>query len=183
MVQLKVEFTGESYRTLSRLERKTPITFRYAQKAAAKHAQNKLKAVLREGGGCEGVPGYAGHSELTRVKLGRSKRVGGVLANARQIVRFKRGEGWVVGWPDALAGWAGGWQRAESYPFTEAQKAALHREYRTLDGFHIPSYYDRPARPIIAPFTNMLKGWFPGEVVSQFNNQFNKLMSEGKIAR
>lgn len=180
MIQVQLEFACDAYRTLSRLERETPKTLRSAARGAATRAQNRLKKLMRVGGGVYGVPSFAPLSAMT-VAIGRyTGTIGGVLAGKDKIVKFKNGDGWVIGWPDRLAGWAGGWQRAEKYLFDARQKAWLHIDKPGLNGFHIPDYYDRPARPIIDPFTQHLADWFPGEVIAQFERKAKNLLAKGK---
>lgn len=180
MIQVRLEFTGESYRTLSRLERETPRTFRAAQRAAATRAQNRLRKVMRQGGGVYGVPSFAPLNSLT-IQIGRyTGPIGGVLAEKDKIVKFRNGDGWVIGWPDRLAGWAGGWQRSEKYLFNDVQRRWMHINHRSLDGVKLPAYYDRPARPIIDPFTQHLADWFPGEVIAQFERKVKNLLKRGK---
>ena len=185
MIQVALEFTGESKRHLAQLERETPRTFRAAVNAASNHARNRLRKVLREGGGHYGVPKFAAHHQMTTL-LHPGRQMLGILADKNNIVKYRKGDGQVIGWVDGangtgnLAGWASSMQGAARYEFKEWQKSALHRNNRALDGYQIPAYYDRPARPVIDPFAAHLQRRFPGMVLGEFNKAVESRLKKGK---
>lgn len=179
MIQIALEFTDESRRHLAHLERETPRTFRAAHAKAAIHARNRLRKIVREFGGYYGIRKFAPRHEMTGI-IAPWRKPFGRLAEKNCIVCFRRGEGQVVGWVDNLAEWASGVQGASSHEFTPRQKAYLHRRYHRLDGYHIPSWYDRPARPVIKPFTDQLSKDFPGMVLEAFDKEVARRLSKGK---
>ena len=185
MIQVALEFTGESKRHLARLERETPRTFRAAHAAAAKHARNRLRKALRMGGGMYGVPKFAAHHQMTTL-LHPGRQMLGILADKNNIVMYRKGDGQVIGWVDGgngtgnLTAWASAVQGAARYEFEGWQKRALHRNYRALDGYTIPSYYDRPARPVIGPFAARLQRLFPIMVLAEFDKAVESRLKKGK---
>ncbi len=179
MIQVALEFTGESRRDLARLEREMPRTFRAAHAKAAIHARNRLRKIVREFGGYYGIRKFAPRHEMTGI-IAPWRKPFGRLAENNCIVCFRRGEGQVVGWVDSLAEWASGVQGASSHEFTPRQKAYLHRRYHRLDGYHIPTWYDRPARLVIAPFSEHLQRSFHHLVLEEFNKKVSSLLSKGK---
>lgn len=159
MVAVSLEFTGESKRTLAALERETPITFRAALAGAATRVQNRLRKVMRVAGGVYGVPKFAPRSEMTLLMRPGSKP-GGILADKGNILKWRKGDGQMIGWVDRLAAWASGIQGASRYEFQDWQKSMLHRNYPALKAFKIPEYYERPARMVIDPFAEHVSGEF-----------------------
>ena len=180
MIQIQLEFTGESRRHLARLERETPRTFRAAHAAAATRAQNRLRKVMRQAGGVYGVPTFAPRHQMTLL-LRPGRQAGGLLADKGMIVKFRRGDGQVIGWVDRVAQWASCYQGAARYEFEPWQKRSLHADNRSLDGYHIPAYYDRPARKVIDPFAANLQSEFPAMVLEQFERAVARRMAKGKV--
>jgi hypothetical protein len=180
MIQVALEFTGESRRHLARLERETPRTFRAAHAAAATRAQNRLRKVMKMGGGHGGVPPFAPRHQMTHL-LHPGRQAGGLLADKGMIVKFRRGDGQVIGWVDRVAQWASCYQSAARYEFETWQRADLHKRHRELNGYHIPSWYDRPARPVIKPFTDQLSKDFPGMVLEAFNKAVARRLKKGQV--
>lgn len=183
MIQIQLELAGESRAHLARLEREAPRTFRGAHAAAATYACNRLRKIVREFGGPKyGIPKFAPRHEMTTM-IAPWRRPFGRLADKESIVCFKRGEGQVVGWVDNLAGWASGVQGAARHEFEARHRAALHLRYHALDGYRIPTYYDRPARLVIAPFAEHLQKEFPAMVLERFNSKVAGLLKKGKVVR
>jgi len=182
MIRLQLEVSGSSRRLFERVEREAPRTFRAAHGAAATRAQNRLRKVMRIAGGEYGVPSFAPLSEMSKL-LRPNREPGGALAEKSNIQKFRMGQGQVIGWVDRLASWADCYQGAKRYPFTRDQKAKFHRWNRQLDGFRIPSYYDRPARAVIDPFADHLATWFPQEVVAKFNKKVARTLAKGREVR
>ena len=106
MIQVQLEFTGESRRHLARLEREMPITFRAAHAKAAIHARNRLRKVVREFGGSYRVSKLAPRHEMTGL-IAPWRKPFGRLAEKNSIVSFrqeqhrdwrKRCGGWLLDW-------------------------------------------------------------------------------------
>lgn len=180
MIQVQLEFTGESRRYLARLEREMPITFRAAHAKAAIHARNRLRKVVREFGGSYRVSKLAPRHEMTGL-IAPWRKPFGRLAEENSIVSFRRGDGQVIGWVDSLSEWASGVQGASRYEFTSRQKSYLHRRHHRLNGYHIPAYYDRPARLVIAPFTEHLQRAFHNLVLEEFNKKVASRLKKGQV--
>lgn len=89
--------------------------WRKAYGRACSALKQQFQKVVANAGGVEGVPKFKDFEAFTktlREKTGRSSPMGGVLADKRRVVAFKR-NGWqVIGWPDALATWAVNFQDA-----------------------------------------------------------------------
>ena len=183
MIGVALEFTGESKRLLARLERETPRTFRKALAGAATHAQNQLRKLMRIKGGDYGVPKFAERHELTGM-LWPGRKFGGVLAEKDQIKKWKKGDGWVVGWVDRLSEWASAHQGSLRYEFAPWQKSYFHRKAGArLKGYKIPAYYSRPARPVIDPFADRLSREFPGMVIEMYNKAVKRRQKKGQVIR
>jgi len=182
MIGIALEFRGDEYRELSRLERSVPKTFRAAHGIAANRAANVLRNVMQRGGNEKyGVPAFAARQWLTLAIRGAKSRAGGVLAERRRIVRFRRGAGQVIGWPDRLAAWASCYQDAVRRPAPVGERRGLYVRYgRRLGGAKVPTWYEKPARPVIDPFTDYLKDAFPGYVRAAFEKKVTALLKRGK---
>ena len=179
MIGVALEFTGESKKVLARLERETPRTFRAAHAAAATRAQNRLRKVMRKEGGVYGVPKFVPRHEMTRL-MRPGLPFGGKLSEKAHIVKYKKGNGQVIGWVDRLSEWASAFQGAERYAFQPWQRRFFHQKHRSLDGFRIPTWYNRPERKIIDPFAADLSKEFPGMVVEMYNKYACNRMKKGQ---
>ena len=183
MIGVALEFTDESKRLMARLERETPRTFRSALAGAATRVQNRLRKLMREQGGMYGVPKFAERHELTGM-LWPGRKFGGVLAEEDRIKKYKKGDGWVVGWVDRLAEWASAHQGSLRYEFEPWQKSFFHRKAGArLKGYKIPAYYSRPARPVIDPFAARLSRGFPGMVIEMYNKAVKRRQKKGQVIR
>ena len=187
---IKVELTGHSRATLRSLEKRFPKTMRAAFGAAAKRARRRLVKVMRRAGGVYGVRGMPPHHEISTY-LRPGQKMGGVLADDKRIVMFRRGEdeqviGWpdalakwgedeqVIGWPDALAKWAVRFQEADTHPFTDAQRKWMH--YRGVKD--VPFTYARPERDVIASFAVNLAAEWPDMVRAMFEKYYSSRMAK-----
>ncbi len=175
-----LEFDAESKALLKRLERDTPRTFRAAHAAAATRAQKRLRKVMRVGGGLYGVPAFAPRHEMTLL-LHPNTKPGGMLADKTVIQKGRVGDGQWIGWVDRLTEWASVYQGAGRYPFEDWQRSALHRNNRSLDGYHIPEYYDRPPRMVIDPFSADLAAEFPKMVIEMYEKICARRMKKGQV--
>lgn len=180
MIGISLEFSGESKRLMARLERETPRTFRAAHAAAATRAQNRLRKVMRMEGGKYGVPTFAPRHEMTK-RMRPNTPFGGKLSEKAQIVKYRKGGGQVIGWVDRLSEWASAFQGHQRYEFQPWQRSFFHRKHRSLDGYRIPTYYDRPARRIIDPFAADLSKEFPGMVVEMYNKYVKRRQKKGQV--
>lgn len=184
MIGIALEFKGDDYRELSRLERETPKTFRSAHALAARRAANALRSVMKYGGLEKyGVPKFAERHWLTMaIRGGRANRHGGLLAEPRSIVCYRYRYGQAIGWPDRLASWASCYQDAVTKrPMTKSERRMLYINYKSrLGGRKVPAYYEKPARPVIDPLTDYLKDAFPGYVLDALEKRVKALIKKGK---
>lgn len=166
---IKVELTGHSRATLRSLEKRFPKTMRAAFGAAAKRARRRLVKVMRRAGGVYGVPAMAPHHEMSTY-LRPGQKMGGVLADDRRIVMFRRGQDeQVIGWPDALAKWASNFQEADTHPFTDAQRKWMHK--RGVPD--VPFTYARPERDVIDSFAANLAAEWSDMVRAMFEKYYS----------
>ena len=156
-----------SFRELERWARQNEIDTKklinLSMGRAVKGLKRQFEAVMTHSGGVAGVPKFAGFEDFTRslraVKGISNRRMGGVLAEKKRIVAYKK-NGWqVIGWPDALASWAVKFQDAVgptgTDPFADArQRAAWHR----MGIAEIPrAYVRKPRRIFPEPFGSHVK--------------------------
>ena len=156
-----------SFRELERWAKKNEVDTKRLMNRSIGRAVAGLKkqfsAVMTHSGGVAGVPKFAGFEDFTRslraVKGISNRRMGGVLAEKKRIVAYKK-NGWqVIGWPDALASWAVEFQDAVgptgTDPFADArQRAAWHR----MGIAEIPrAYVRKPRRIFPEPFGSHAK--------------------------
>ena len=106
--------------------------------------------------------------------------MGGVLADDKRIVMFRRGEDeQVIGWPDALAKWAVRFQEADTHPFTDAQRAWMH--HRGVKD--VPFTYARPERDVINSFAVNLAAEWPDMVRAMFEKKYSSRIASGKAVK
>lgn len=166
---IKVELTGHSRATLRSLEKRFPKTMRAAFGAAAKRARRRLVKVMRRAGGVYGVPAMAPHHEMSTY-LRPGQKMGGVLADDRRIVMFRRGQDeQVIGWPDALAKWASNFQEADTHPLTDGQRKWMHK--RGVPD--VPFTYARPERDVIDSFAANLAAEWSDMVRAMFEKYYS----------
>ena len=149
---------------------------------AASGLKKQFQVVMREGGGVNGVPKFKTWEDFT-VRLREINpsvyRIGGVLADPRRIVSFKRGGGQVIGWPDALAEWSRKFQDAvgdQAQLNDKSWRAWAHRKTRSDD---VPrTYVHNPRRVIPEPFgahvRANLRKWARGAYYKELARQMQK---------
>lgn len=170
---VSVELTRDSRRRLHDMERKFPRTMRAAFGAAATRAQNRLRKVMRQAGGCYGVPTMAPHHEVS-THLRPGQKMGGVLAERHLIVKYRVDvDTQYIGWPDGLAAWASRFQDSDSHPFTPAQRKWMHA--RGIED--VPFTYSRPTRDVIDSFAAHLANEWPEMVLDRFDYYYRRNMA------
>lgn len=169
---ISVELTASSRATLRSLERRFPSTMRAAFGAAAKRARKRLVKVMRQAGGVYGVRGMPPHHEISTY-LRPGQKMGGVLADDKRIVMFKRNpDEQVIGWPDALAKWAVKFQEANTHAMTDGERGYL----RGRGVRDIPAMYSRPDRDVINSFAENLAREWPDMVRAMFEKYYSSRM-------
>lgn len=76
---------------------------------AVRALRDKLRKVMTRAGGVEGVPKFRDFEQFTkelRTARNDTAPMGGILAQRKMIISFKRGDAQIIGWPDDLATWA-----------------------------------------------------------------------------
>lgn len=165
---ISVELTRDSRARLRSLEKRFPKTMRAAFGAAATRARKRLVKAMRQAGGVYGVPAMAPHHSISTY-LRPGQKMGGVLADDRRIVKFKRGpDEQVIGWPDPLAKWAVRFQEADTHAMTKGDRSFLH--WRGVRD--IPGTYSRPERDVINSFAADLARDWPGLVLEMFEKKY-----------
>lgn len=144
--------------------------------------KKKFQQVVSGAGGVNGVPkfkDFAAFTQELRAARGISSRpMGGVLADKKIIVAFKK-NGWqVIGWPDRLAEWAVKFQDAVGGESQLNSKTWRHYVHR-LGIKDIPRSYERnPRRVIPDPFgasvRKNLKAWVKGEFFKKLARKMAK---------
>ena len=132
--------------------------WRRAYGSACRNLRLQLAKVMRLAGGVYGVPKFRSFEAFTnelRAVTNRTSPMGGVLADKRRIVAYKR-NGWqIIGWPDSLEKTAIAFQEgeggsaAEKFLTSSKSRAYMHRR-----GIRdIPrEYTHNPRRVIPEPF-------------------------------
>lgn len=151
---------------------------------ACKGLKDKLKQVMRSGGGVYGVPKFKDFEAFTkelRAASGKKTRMGGVLAEKESFYGGRSGAWYYVGWKDYLAQAAKkfqdglGGEISERY-FTDANYRAMwHRKGLK----NVPrSYVHNPRRVLPEPFGSYvrahLKEWAKGAFYKALAKQMQK---------
>ena len=82
------------------------------------------------------------------------KGYGGMLN--KTITSQPTGSGVTVGWPVGLTQWAEAFQTAERRMTTPAERRRIY-----VKGLQAQPEYNRPARPVMEPFSRATSTWFP----------------------
>lgn len=144
--------------------------------------KKKFTQVVAGGGGVNGVPKFKDFAAFTKeLRAARgiaSRPMGGVLANKRNVVAFKRGGWQIIGWPDRLAEWAVNFQDAVGGESQLNSKMWRHYVHR-LGIKDIPRSYERnPRRVIPEPFGSHVKknleNWAKGSFYKELARQMAK---------
>lgn len=172
MYGLTVQLSPEARRELATLQRQMPQIYRRAFGFAASVGVKKLRKVIRQGGGSEGVPTFPAKADVTRKLHGKGNWYG-KLGKGKVISRWRDGGAQKIGWVHEAASWVENLQEAESSTFSPAARHWLHKQL----GETIPSFYSRPMRRVIDPFAETLnRGEFARWVAGAAEN-----ISNGKV--
>lgn len=170
MIGVDLKFDLGSRLKLKRLARTMPNRFRRAFKAAVRHARNRFASVVRSGGGKYGVPALQPLSDFTAALRTRKGKLFGRFAQGKMIVKFPRGGGWIVGWPDRVTEWMSANQGESAHEFSKEQRHYFHKRLAAVGskGTAIPPSYYRPRRLVAEPFGRAAGKWFPKMVIENF---------------
>lgn len=150
--------------------------------------KKQFQKVVANAGGVEGVPKFKDFEQFTkelRAKTDRATPMGGVLADKRRIVSYKR-NGWqVIGWPDSLAKWAVNFQdavggrSAENFLTDVKSRQRLH----WLGIRDIPrTYTQNPRRVLPEPFGEHVRKNLDTWAESIYFKELARLMAKGAAA-
>lgn len=188
-VELRVSF-AELEKWARRMKVDTEKLMQRSFGRACSGLKKKFQQVMSEGGGVLGVPKFRTWEDFTRVlrtvegKAGNP--LGGVLADKRRIVAFKR-NGWqIIGWPDGMKNLSTAWQDGrgvskdcETYFQLPRVRWALH--YKGIR--NIPhEYAHNPRRMIPEPFGSFVKAHLDEWARGAFYKELAKMMQKGGAA-
>ena len=151
-----------SFAQLERWARRMKVdaarVWRKAYGSALRSLKSQFQKIVAKAGGVEGLPKFKDFEQFTKeLRVAGNfagKPMGGILADKRRIVSFKR-NGWqIIGWPDALAKWAVKFQDGEGDsgydPFADPVRRA---NWHALGIRDIPrSYVHNERRVLPEPF-------------------------------
>lgn len=153
-----------SFRDLEKWAKRNAVDEKrlYAQSygRAVKGLRDKMRKIMSRAGGVEGVPKFKDFEEFTRqLRTARNDTapMGGILAQRKMIIAYKRGDTQYIGWPDRLATWAEKFQDgvgSNDWLNDNANRHWLHRK-----GIHdIPRTYTHNERRVIPePFLTYVR--------------------------
>lgn len=142
--------------------------------------RNKLRQVMTNQGGVNGVPKFRSFESFTnelRAAEGISTPMGGRLADPRRIVAYKRGNKQIIGWPDSMMKLAIAFQDGtggDGY-----KDKSLRRYWYSLGIDYIPpEYAHNPRRILPEPFSSYclkhLEEWARGSFYKELAKQMAK---------
>ena len=178
-VTISVDFS-KIEKWAKRMQIDTPKLMNRSFGRAAFALKGKFKYIMSNGGGAYGVPRFKSWEEFTvRLHGQSSNKIGGVLADPRRIVAFKRGGWQFIGWPDALSDWARKFQDAvgdQAQLNDPSWRAWAHRRAKTD---YVPrTYVHTPRRVIPEPFGSYveanLREWARGAYYTELARQMQK---------
>lgn len=144
-------------RWAKKMQKDTKELWRLSYGRACAGLKKKFIEVMRKSGGVEGVPKFKDFEDFTkelRAKAGKTATMGGLLADRRNVVAFKRNGAQVIGWPDNLADVACAFQEGRGGP--QAEKYFTDTDYRRAwhrSGLKdIPRAYVHNERMVIEPY-------------------------------
>jgi hypothetical protein len=160
----KVVGLNVSFRQIERWAKKMKIDTAKVMNCSFGRACSGLKKKFAEivtgAGGVNGVPKFQDFEAFTkelRAAKGITRPMGGVLADKRHVVAFKRNKKQIIGWPDRLADWAVKFQDAMGDSGQLNDRTWRHYVHR-LGVRDIPRTYARnPRRIIPQPFGDYVK--------------------------
>lgn len=126
---------------------------------AASGLKRQLVAVMKNGGGVNGVPRFKSYEDFTaEYKRSQHKdadgKIGGVLADDRRIVAFKRGGWQYVGWPDGMENLVEAFQEGRGGSYAEAwlnNKRVRNYLHFTAQIRDVPRSYVHNPRAVLEP--------------------------------
>lgn len=148
--------------------------------------KKKFVSTVAAGGGSNGVPKFRDFEDFTteyRRVRGVSSPMGGVLAEKRSVVAYKRGKAQVIGWHDALGEVARHFQDGFGGADAEAMFTdARQRRYIHKRGVKdVPRSYVHNPRPVINPyFLQYVKAHLDEWARQAYFKGLAKLMRGGK---
>ncbi len=159
---------------LDALARSMPGVYRKACGRAAAGLRTKLRAILRRGGGADGVPRLAGRAHGFPAQ-GRPI-LQGASVDLRNMIKAWRSPNHAmqyIGWPHRLQDFVGNLLDAENREWTQFEAEWVPRRSRSafLRG------YARPARAVIEPFTAYVRANLSRMVAGAANRMLAKMDS------
>lgn len=184
-VELRVSF-ADLEKWARRMKVDTEKLMKRSFGRACSGLKKKFQQVMSEGGGVLGVPKFRTWEDFTRelrtVEGKAGNPLGGILADKKRIVAFKR-NGWqIIGWPDGMAKIAVAWQEGraadkigETFLQEPRVRYALHRKGIRFIPY---AYVHNPRRMIPEPFGSFVKAhleeWARGAFYKELARQMQK---------
>lgn len=152
---------------------------------ACKGLRDKLQKVVSNGGGVEGVPKFKDFDAFTnelRAKRGRTKPMGGALAERRVIVAYKLGNKQIIGWPNRLAEWAVKFQDAVGN--NDLRSSSWRHWVHKLGIKDIPrEYIHNPRRVLPEPFGGYVRRHLKEWARSAFYKELARMMAKKRLTK
>ena len=141
---------------LKRLSQRFPRQTYKGMGRAAASVRAKLRKVMRNGGGIEGVPEFNPadpDTDTLNEYFGREERkLGGKLTMSSAIQMFRNGRGnLTIGFITPLEAYARMFQTEDNRPLSEGERLIYRNAMVDSDS------YNRPARPILEPFSKAIR--------------------------
>lgn len=121
--------------------------------------KKQLAQIMQQGGGVNGVPRFKDYEAFTAEYRRETDRdpsgpIGGVLADKRRIVAFKRNGYQVIGWPDAIARLAVSFQDGKGGAEAQAwlENPRVRRWVHKAGVASVPRQYEHNPRAVIEPY-------------------------------
>lgn len=159
--------------------------YRKSYGRAVKGLRDKMRKIMSRAGGVEGVPKFKDFEEFTRqLRVARNDTapMGGILAERKMIVAYKRGDTQYIGWPDRLATWAEKFQDgvgSNDWLNDTENRHWLHR----LGIRDIPRTYVHNERRVIPePFMTYVRRYLDEWARGAFYKQLARQMAKAKLA-
>lgn len=121
--------------------------------------KKQLAVVMQQGGGVNGVPRFKSYEDFTaEYKRSLNKesdgKIGGVLADDRRIVAFRRGGWQYIGWPDRMENLVEAFQEGRGGSYAEEwlnNRRVRHYLHFTAQIRDVPRSYVHNERAVLEP--------------------------------
>lgn len=174
-----VVWNKEDLRAIERIAKAEPQAVYRGWIAMTTHTANKLRKIIRTGGGRDGVDAFpAKDTTIFRPRENWGGRLGG--KSLKDTIAYRaRGTVAVVGFsPDSKQASAFGeaFQTFLGRAWSPGERAYIHRRLRKRT--IVVNDKIRQARPVIAGFANYLRAWFPVETRKTIEKRYAQILKK-----